>query len=358
MALVKGKWTFKDVLTESFSGQDVYFLSNQTRYSGMNCSDAVNAEMSLSLNYVFEEPVDLDEHDVYNFEDLDKGVMEGWHNDAYRTIDFGETEQPVSDDFYAWLVENTLPKNIQIDVTENGTTTLATAGKYCDRNIDVNVNVEDSGMAVFEALAQGTIEGDYTSDKVTSLRNYAFSNCPNLTSISFPNCTTIGTYSFYSCTNLESVNLPMCTTIRGSNAFNVSGLKTISLPNLTTITNGNRTLAECDELEEVNMPKLTSVKDTTRMFATDKKLKKVSFLSLSGCTISANTFYICNSLRTIILGGSALNPLENVNAFSNTPIANGTGYIYVPDNLVEEYKQATNWSNFASQIKRISELEE
>lgn len=31
--------------------------------------------------------------------------------------------------------------NTQISVTENGTTTLATAGKYCDRNIDVNVNV-------------------------------------------------------------------------------------------------------------------------------------------------------------------------------------------------------------------------
>ena len=31
--------------------------------------------------------------------------------------------------------------NIQIPITANGTTTLATAGKYCDRNIDVNVEV-------------------------------------------------------------------------------------------------------------------------------------------------------------------------------------------------------------------------
>lgn len=31
--------------------------------------------------------------------------------------------------------------NTQIDITTNGTTTLATAGKYCDRNIDVNVEV-------------------------------------------------------------------------------------------------------------------------------------------------------------------------------------------------------------------------
>ena len=31
--------------------------------------------------------------------------------------------------------------NTQINITDNGTTTLATAGKYCERNIDVNVNV-------------------------------------------------------------------------------------------------------------------------------------------------------------------------------------------------------------------------
>jgi hypothetical protein len=34
--------------------------------------------------------------------------------------------------------------NIQIPITENGTVTLATAGKYCDRNIDVNVDVAGS----------------------------------------------------------------------------------------------------------------------------------------------------------------------------------------------------------------------
>lgn len=31
--------------------------------------------------------------------------------------------------------------NTQINITSNGTKTLATAGKYCDRNIDVNVDV-------------------------------------------------------------------------------------------------------------------------------------------------------------------------------------------------------------------------
>lgn len=34
-----------------------------------------------------------------------------------------------------------MANNHQINITENGIKTLATAGKYCDRNIDVNVNV-------------------------------------------------------------------------------------------------------------------------------------------------------------------------------------------------------------------------
>jgi hypothetical protein len=33
------------------------------------------------------------------------------------------------------------PFNTQININSNGKTTLATAGKYCDRNIDVNVDV-------------------------------------------------------------------------------------------------------------------------------------------------------------------------------------------------------------------------
>lgn len=35
--------------------------------------------------------------------------------------------------------------NIEINITDNGTTTLATAGKYCDKNVDVVVNVAGGG---------------------------------------------------------------------------------------------------------------------------------------------------------------------------------------------------------------------
>ena len=50
--------------------------------------------------------------------------------------------------------------------------------------------------------------------------------------------------------------------------------------------------------------------------------------------------------------------LDNSNAFTNTPIASGTGYIYVPYSLVSSYKTATNWTYFSSQISAIAGSED
>ena len=69
------------------------------------------------------------------------------------------------------------------------------------------------------------------------------------------------------------------------------------------------------------------------------------------------TFRDSNLLKTLILRSETICTLSNTDAFFNSPIAKGTGYIYVPDDLVESYKSATNWSTYADQIKAISEME-
>lgn len=53
---------------------------------------------------------------------------------------------------------------------------------------------------------------------------------------------------------------------------------------------------------------------------------------------------------------SSVPKLHSYGAFNGTPIANGTGYIYVPDNLVDSFKSASNWSRFASVILPISQM--
>ena len=42
--------------------------------------------------------------------------------------------------------------------------------------------------------------------------------------------------------------------------------------------------------------------------------------------------------------------LTNTSAFTNTPIASGTGWIVINDELVNTLKAETNWSTYASQI--------
>lgn len=92
--------------------------------------------------------------------------------------------------------------------------------------------------------------------------------------------------------------------------------------------------------------------------------------------ISQYAFYNCTGLTSIILSENieevgfyafanctslasvtvlAINPPDAGTILYNTPIANGIGYIYVPVNSVDAYKNALGWRNYASQIRAIQE---
>ena len=64
-------------------------------------------------------------------------------------------------------------------------------------------------------------------------------------------------------------------------------------------------------------------------------------------------FYQCSALKVVIIRSPAVCTMSTSNAFQLTPIASGTGYIYVPAALVDSYKAATNWSVYADQIRTI-----
>ena len=99
------------------------------------------------------------------------------------------------------------------------------------------------------------------------------------------------------------------------------------------------------------------------------KLFTESVYSFKGCTslrklkiggrisnIGSQVFYGCSSLEALIFSGIKSVPsLGNNNALSGTPIAAGTGYVYVPSSLVDRMKQTTRWSNVADQIRAIED---
>ena len=73
-------------------------------------------------------------------------------------------------------------------------------------------------------------------------------------------------------------------------------------------------------------------------------LKKVDMHSgnLAGYTC----FSGATALTTLILRHESVPTMHGVNVFNNTPFAQGGagGTIYVPEALIDSYKEATNWS--------------
>ena len=160
--------------------------------------------------------------------------------------------------------------------------------------------------------------------------------------------------------NMDGILTRQGTTIRnnritylGIEVFrNYESLAVVDFPNVTST--GANIFYACYGLHTVNLPSLISI--SSNMFAYSSLLKRLDFPSVE--SIDTGAFSSCSRLVTLVLRkADAVCTLKNVNAFTNTPFAKGTGYIYVPDDLVEQYKAATNWSTFASQIKPISELE-
>ena len=69
-------------------------------------------------------------------------------------------------------------------------------------------------------------------------------------------------------------------------------------------------------------------------------------------TIGQNAFVNCTGLTRISIA-AATPPTLGANAFANCSALTG---IYVPDDSVEAYKTATNWSAYANKILPLSQF--
>jgi hypothetical protein len=47
--------------------------------------------------------------------------------------------------------------------------------------------------------------------------------------------------------------------------------------------------------------------------------------------------------------------MTSPNAFNPSPLYLGKGYIYIPSALIENYKGATDWSNYADQFRALED---
>ena len=176
----------------------------------------------------------------------------------------------------------------------------------------------------------------------------AFEDCSSLSQVYIPMCSSIGQAAFGRCSSLSQVNLPVCRYI-GDYAFNSCPLIQMDLPVCSSI--GDGAFADCSSLNQVSLPVCEHLHH--RVFNGCMNLPQIS---LPVCRyIGYMCFYSCSSLSIITIGFSNVCYLYDSEVFTNTPIASGTGSIYVPVSLVDAYKSAQYWSYFSSQIFPISE---
>ena len=146
----------------------------------------------------------------------------------------------------------------------------------------------------------------------------------------------------------------------------------------------NRTYNWCG-LKKINLPKLSSwaISGSNSIFYWTTELEEIVLGDGSFAPSSSLSSYFCNNcwkLRKVVLNYpsvvTASTSLDSIfyqcphltgdkyqtTAYSGAYwyYANSEGlkdlYFYVPDDLVDSYKAATNWSAYASQIRPISEL--
>ena len=189
----------------------------------------------------------------------------------------------------------------------------------------------------------------FSNSSITKIGDSAFESCEKLTSVNCPAVTKIGHAAFQYNYSLTSINFGDVTSI-GMNAFaNCPYITEADFPYVTELEGG--TFYQCKNLTNVNIPNVTKVqlKDFSECYALTK-------LDLPSVTyIYTQAFYYSEALEAVILRSPTVCTMNNANAFTGTPIASGTGYIYVPKALIEDYKAAARWSYYANQFRAIED---
>ena len=121
-------------------------------------------------------------------------------------------------------------------------------------SVDGNLFNKDKTKLIQYANAK--VDTSYTiPDGVTSIGDYAFAVCSNLTSITIPDgVTNIGDGAFSGCSNLTGITIPNGVTSIGDYTFTLcSNLTSITIPEgVTSI--GHYTFSECSNLTSITIP--------------------------------------------------------------------------------------------------------
>ena len=203
-----------------------------------------------------------------------------------------------------------------------------------DRTVEVTEShYEYAGDVVIPA----EVSHDGGTYRVTTIGDYAFSDCYALTSVDMPSVTTIGDVAFGYCSALTSVEMPSVTTIGGYAFYECSSLTSISMPSVTTI--GGYAFYNCNALTSVSMPSATTIGYGAFYYCF--ALTSID-IPASVSMIDDYAFTACSSLTSVYCHWE--DPLECDPSFVDKVLENAT--LYVPTGTVDAYRSVSPWSEF------------
>lgn len=240
--------------------------------------------------------------------------------------------------------------NIIVDKSEQNCA-LTTKGTYVENDIVVtsnepvtstfesrNIENEDGSTTrefEFTTEADRFFDPNYPSgDCVTTLEKFdtVLSGRKGISFLYLPNAKELPD-SFFMNSEIGTIYAPNLEKIASS--FSRLQAEHVYIPKLNSIVNF------CFEVSKIKSIRFETLKATSVYMFANSSIEEVIFDSL--ITLSSATFYNCTQLKTLVLMGEELCSLYNLNVLYQTPLRNGSGHIYVPQNLIEEYKTATNW---------------
>lgn len=227
-------------------------------------------------------------------------------------------------------------------VTENGTVT-ADAGFDGLGVVTVNVTASGGGDSLALSLLSRNLTV-FSNKEVTELGPYALAGMVNMETVDLPNVVSADHSIFMGCTKLTNVNLPELTTfVSTTDIFkNCSALKKIYLPKATASPGAGG----CP-LEVLHLPKCNGLGYAQYKGSSTLKTVVVGDGIIAGSYgFAGHSIMNCSALKVIAVATSSVTGL--VTSLAGTPFAEGAsgGYVLVPSNLIETYKNATNWSAY------------
>ena len=216
-----------------------------------------------------------------------------------------------------------------------------------------SANNENSGLLRYSSNAdsrnyvyQNTIKKVELGAGVIRFNQAAFANCHSLASITVPNSITeLSLVLFYNCYSLTSFTIPLSVKNTSTNAFGFcQSLASVAIPNSVTAI-GSNMFSNCLSLQFVTIPN-----SATAIYSSSfNKCYSITSLRIPSTVnrIGNMTFYNCWGIAFYDFTSHTSVPTLGTNAFSGI---SSDCQIRVPSSLVDDWKAATNWSNYGDQI--------